>query len=94
MRKLAGSLVIVAVSTLAMPAAQADTPGCVSHKEFRRIDMGDSRHRVNHVFDTSGDLIADHGRRTEYAYDTCGAAVVFVEYANDRVTSTQWVRGE
>ena len=32
--------------------AQADTPGCVSHKEFRRIEVRDTKHRVTVVFDT------------------------------------------
>jgi hypothetical protein len=94
MRKLAGSLVIVAVSTLAIPAAHADTPGCASHQEFRRIEVGDSRHRVNHVFDTSGDLIAKPRSPDRVRVQQCGAVVVFVDYANDRVTSKQWVRGE
>ena len=96
MKRLVGPLVVgVALlgSSFAAPAS-ADTPGCVSHKEFRRVDVGDSRHRVHHVFDTRGGSIFSRGQREERAYSTCGGAVVFVTYADDRLTSKSWVRGE
>ena len=95
MKRFAAVAAVVAMlSVIAVATASADTPGCVSHKEFRRIENGDPHHRVNHVFDTRGDEISEHGARTEFAYPTCGGATVFVDYANDRVTRTQWVRGE
>ena len=94
MKRVVASLVLVVFAgSLAAPAS-ADTPGCVSHQEFRRISVGDSRHRVHRVFDTRGGQIFSRGQREERAYSTCGGAVVFVTYANDLATSLSWVRGE
>ena len=95
MRKLAALAALITVlSVLAVGTASADTPGCVSRKEFRRISAGDSRHHVTTVFDTSGREISAHGARSERAYPTCSGATVFINYANDHVRQKQWVRGE
>jgi hypothetical protein len=85
---------VVATSVLFVVPAQADTPGCVSHKEFRRIEVRDTKHHVTLVFDTHGDPVSQHGQREERAYDSCGGAVVFVEYSRHGVTQKSWVKGE
>lgn len=36
------------------PAASADTPGCVSRAEFRRVEKTMQIARVHRIFDTSG----------------------------------------
>lgn len=55
MRKVLCALVLAVVSTcVAVPAAQADTPRCVSKREFRHVHRGMSKGRVHHVFDVKG----------------------------------------
>jgi hypothetical protein len=69
--------------------------GCVTHAEYRRVDLGMRQARVRHIFGTSGTRISQHGAREEYAYDGCAlGTVVFVDYRQNHVTQKQYVRGE
>lgn len=59
MKKILAALVIsvglVAPTTAVVPAAGADTPGCVSVREFfKQLRGGDSKGRVKRLFDTKG----------------------------------------
>ncbi len=36
------------------PSASADTPGCVTRKEFKKVERGMSKNRVARIFDTKG----------------------------------------
>jgi hypothetical protein len=47
---IAPFLVIVGMSS----AANADTPGCVTRAEFRQIQMGMPKPRVERIYDTAG----------------------------------------
>jgi hypothetical protein len=53
--KLLAALAVVTVASLALvPTASADTPGCVTKTEFRKVHQGDSIRRVHRIFDTKG----------------------------------------
>ena len=57
MKRFLSALAIgVASVTLVVPAAQADTPGCVSKGEFDHVHTGMSMSRVHRLFDTNGRL--------------------------------------
>jgi len=88
------AVTVVATSVLFVVPAHADTPGCVSHKEFRRIEVRDTKHHVTVIFDTHGSFVSQHGQREEFAYASCGGAVVFVEFSRHGVTQKSWVKGE
>ena len=84
---LAASLGLVA---LGLPlAAVADTPKCVTKKEYRAADVGWKLSRVHGRFDTSGEQVSyyegDPGtgapERQTRAYQRCnGDAEVHVDY--------------
>lgn len=48
------------------PAAQADTKGCVTQKEFRQVKKGMTKRKVARIFDTKGtqDAISSAGGYT------------------------------
>lgn len=50
---IAGSMFFATLVVVAGPAS-ADSPGCVTGAEFRRIDKGMTRMRVQRIFDTKG----------------------------------------
>jgi hypothetical protein len=57
------SAVVVALfvaAGFALPAApaQADTPGCVTRKEYRKVKQGWTKARVDRRFDTDGNRVA------------------------------------
>jgi hypothetical protein len=43
-----------AVGLIGTAPALADTPGCVTKAEFRKVHKGDSMRRVHRIFDTKG----------------------------------------
>jgi hypothetical protein len=99
MKKLVSVLVLAGVLGVvpivpASASASAAGAGCVTMAEYRRVDVGMRQARVRNIFDTSGRRISSHGRREEYAYDACTAAIVFVTYRDNLVVSKSWVRGE
>jgi hypothetical protein len=57
------------------PVALADTPGCVTHSEYRHVHKGMKKTRVHRIFDTIGhrDAIAHSGGYTSEirSYKTC-----------------------
>jgi hypothetical protein len=95
MRQIAAFCVIVAaLSTLiAVPAAAG--AGCVTRREFHRVDVGMRQARVRAIFDTSGRAIHRGPHREEYAYDPCSnVGVVFVTYRQNHVLNKAWLIGE
>lgn len=70
--------------TLSVPSAQADTPGCVTRHEFRRVDTsgGDAwtRKHVRRVFDTRGHVVSVGGNQVTLHYRTC-AGIPTLSYA-------------
>lgn len=66
--------------------AQADSPGCVTKGEFRRVDRGMTRRRVARIFDTNGRLASRYGAYATRDYNPCARyASVSVEYKHGRV---------
>lgn len=75
-----------------VPAASANTPGCVTRAEYERVHEGMKRARVHAIFDTRG-VAADWGR----AYPICKRfrgyphkRWVFVDYEQRRVVAKEW----
>ncbi len=93
MKKIVSVLVLAGMLG-GVPVPASAGSGCVTKAEYRRVDVGMRQARVRNIFDTSGRRISLHGRREEYAYDACTAAIVFVSYRDNRVTSKSWVMGE
>jgi len=66
--------------------ARADSPGCVTKGEFRRVDRGMTRRRVARIFDTNGRLASRYGAYATRDYNPCARfASVSVEYKHGRV---------
>jgi hypothetical protein len=60
-----GGLVLVS------PAASADTPGCVSRAENRRVDRGMTKRRVHRIVDTHGRAWDGHAGGYTRRYNPC-----------------------
>ena len=55
MRKtIAAAIATLALAGVGADVALADTPGCVTRKEFRRVEKGMRMSRVHAIFDTAG----------------------------------------
>jgi len=78
------------------PAATADTPRCVSRKEFRKVDRGMRKQRVHRIFDTRGEFGDGGAGGYSRLYKVCRPGFyVVVEYADGprrvaRVSSKDW----
>lgn len=77
--------VVIAVVAALLPgilvsAAEADTPGCVSKAEFRRVGHGMTPARVARIFDTRGQLLDGATGGYAQAYKSCAAGGVAVEF--------------
>lgn len=97
-RTLLGGLVALSLAgTAAMitgAPAYADTPGCVTHKEYRAVHIGMAKKRVHHIFDTRGHQISaftvggDHYETREYKPCTDAQyGFVDIDYVNSHVDS-------
>ena len=74
MRRL--SFAVVSAFAVAMPLmsaspASADTPGCVTKREFRGVEKGWSIERVHRRFDTAGRLEFVSGAYKSREYRPC-----------------------
>lgn len=95
MKKLiAGGLLAMATTTtlgLAAPTAEAaDTPGCVSQKEFKQVKKGMSKKAVARIFDTKGkrEVISKGGGYTFEirSYKTCAQfGAVSIGFSNGKL---------
>ena len=71
MKKYLSALAIgMALVTVVAPAAQADTPGCVTKGEFDRVHNGMRISRVHRVFDTAGHVDVHVGNLSVRKYRT------------------------
>jgi hypothetical protein len=65
----------LALTIAAAAPADADTPGCVSRAEFRRIDTkgpdAHTRPQVTRIFDTRGHITSTGSGGTDVEYRTC-----------------------
>jgi hypothetical protein len=90
---------VLAVATLgvAAPAAQADSPRCVTKAEFRSVHVGMTKARVHRIFDTSGRRVT-FARVRRYTsevrrYRPCSRrTAISVSYANRRLDGKSRVR--
>jgi hypothetical protein len=95
-RRLATALVagITSLGVMApMAPAQADTPSCVTRKEYRKVHRGDTIKKVHRIFDIKGrqDAIAHSGGyHTQIrSYHTCSQwSAVSVSF--DRNGNNPW----
>lgn len=69
------------------PIASADTPGCVTKREFRAVGFWDSKASVHSSFDTRGLRVRSYGGQGETRqYRTCGGAArsyITVDFESD-----------
>jgi hypothetical protein len=84
--------------TLAPAPASADTGGCVTKTEFRKVHKGMKKQRVHRIFDTRGhrDAFAQSGGHTAEirSYRTCSPySAVAISYGDGRLDgkSAVWV---
>lgn len=72
---IAASVLTMAGSLLTTAPASADTEGCVTRAEYRKVHRGDTKARVHRIFDTAGhrDAISSSGgyRSEIRSYHTC-----------------------
>jgi hypothetical protein len=77
-----GLALAVGVVTLAPAPASADTPGCVSKTEYRKIHKGMTKKRVHRIFDTRGWFADGGGGGYSRAYLSCNHQhVAYIEYS-------------
>lgn len=71
----ASTTVILGGSAFIAPAAQADTPGCVTRAEYRSVSKGMTKPKVHGIFDTDGrrmSIASSGGYSSEVrTYKTC-----------------------
>lgn len=80
---------LIAVITLlvgsffvAAPAAQADTPGCVTRGEYRRVHRPMTKKRVHRIFDHKGFFVDGGAGGYARSYRTCTYRHAFtIEYS-------------
>lgn len=74
-KKLAASLLAGVVSSFGVvataPSASADTPGCVTVREYRSVYDGMPLRRVDYIFDTFGELVSQGGGYMRREYRPC-----------------------
>lgn len=85
-------VMLIATLMLGVGAATADTPGCVTRAEYRRVHDGMPRGKVHDIFDTKGTSLfenpgAVHNSAREYRMCTAwrsstGDSKVQVQYNN------------
>jgi hypothetical protein len=94
---LATSLALVGLSVPG--AAVADTPGCVTRREYRAAETGWQPSRVRHRFDTGGELVSSYAgdagagvpARQTRAYQRCsGLAAVHIDYLRAAESDDPW----
>jgi hypothetical protein len=80
----AGAGLVLAVGGIAVTAgsAAADTPGCVTKKEYRKVHKGMTKMRVHRILDTRGWFADGAGGGFSRAYLSCDHRhVAYIEYA-------------
>lgn len=88
----AATTVILGGTTLIAPAANADTQGCVTRKEFRKAKPGMARKRVHNIFDTSGKrdgvYVAEGIHMEMRSYNPCAKnGMISVEFTDGKLSS-------
>jgi hypothetical protein len=99
------ALFVAAGFALPVAPAQADTPGCVTRKEYRKVGQGWTKARVDRRFDTDGNRVAiasSGGFKTSvWSYRACSRfSAVAISYDKDGTRpwkvvakSAVWVAG-
>jgi hypothetical protein len=87
-----GAALALGSTVVAITPASADTPGCVSKAEFRKVHKGMTRQRVQRIFDTKGHQVytwwisGDHYSGREYrACRHPQWSIVSIDYVNGKV---------
>ena len=89
----AGVVLALVGGTAISPPATADTPGCVTKKEYRKIHKGVTKKRVHRIFDTSRNWGTGGGAVYTRTYQSCDFHhAAWIEYKRipnkpDRTTS-------
>jgi CRISPR/Cas system CMR-associated protein Cmr3 (group 5 of RAMP superfamily) len=66
------------------PAASADTAGCVSKTEYKKVSKGTNMQRVHRIFDTAGrQSYVGYGSQLR-EYKPCGSRYGFVHITYDK----------
>ncbi len=72
-----GALLVTGLGAVTAPA-QADTPGCVSRNEFRIVEKGWTKSRVDRLFDAGGKTSSQGYGYKYQEYKTCTSRWGFV----------------
>ncbi|HYJ70636.1 MAG TPA: hypothetical protein VEX15_23525 [Nocardioidaceae bacterium] len=89
-----GAALALGSTVVATTPASADTPGCVTKNEFRKVHKGMSRERVQRIFDNKGHqtytywISGDHYSGRDYrACRHPQWSLVSIDYLNGKVDS-------
>ena len=87
-RLMIATAAVVATSMLTGPAV-ADTPGCATHSEYKKVAKGMTRNQVWKILDTTGKKIDYHWVGDDEAvevrrYPVCGGGHVQVRFKGKR----------
>jgi hypothetical protein len=88
------ALALGGVMVTAVPAA-ADTPGCVTKKEYHQIHKGMTKKRVHRIFDTHRSWLVDSGSgKYTRTYQSCdlqhAAWITYKRIPNKPDRTTGW----
>jgi hypothetical protein len=70
---LASAAIMATGIVATAPPASAETRGCVTQVEYRKISKFDSIARTHRIFDTRGELAAQGYGRQSRTYNVCGS---------------------
>ena len=89
------ALAVVAGTVGSVQPARADTPKCVTRKEFRRVSIGMTKRRVQRIFDWPGIRVSWWHSKGKFweerIYVECGGGgVVIIDYKSGRVFKKAW----
>jgi len=99
----AGTSLVLAIGGVAVTAgpAAADTPGCVTKKEYRKVHKGMTRERVHRIFDTRGWFAGGGAGGFEHGYRGClprghvaYIAYVIHRHGPARLHSKRWINDD
>jgi len=82
MKTIATIIAGLVLSLVGILPASADTPHCVTAREFSRVHLGDSRAHVRRVFDVRGHR-ARLGNDPMTRFRACGGGAAWVEFERE-----------
>ena len=90
-RVILGLIVVASTLGISLPA-HADTAGCVTHQEYKRVHNGMTVRQVRNIYDTPGTLAVSSSYLMIRDYRTCTPYhVTNVSFSHKRVNGKTYI---